>query len=297
MVSAAGIVLTLPAVASRQLQVSTTAPPTTSPSGPNFACDSMCKSLNDAASYCKWWLPVPVCQVGDQPCGDHSVCESQTWPPPVDPTTVAGGHPHRSTACDAFCVGLNGPSSYCKWWKPSPVCQGGDQPCGPSNCDTGDAPTTAAPPDQHTGASDNCDAYCRSLNNGAFGDRISYCKWWLHVPVCQDGDQPCGPTTCSDFPTTTTTTTIATSTVITSTPTPPTTTTTAVVTTVATTTTAVPTTVAPTTTAVPTTVAPTTTPVPTTVAPTTTPVPTTVAPTTTPVPTTVAPTPAIPTPI
>ncbi|KAF4691991.1 hypothetical protein FOZ60_014316 [Perkinsus olseni] len=266
-----GVAFVLPSAIAynvRQLQVSstttTTASTTTVPTGPNTACDDMCKSLNDAGSYCKWWLPAPVCQGGDQPCGDHAVCESQTWPPPPDPTTVAGGHPYRSSPCDAFCIGLNGPSSYCKWWKPEPVCQGGNQACGPSECPTGDASTTAAPPDDHTAASDNCDAYCRSLNDGLFGDRVSHCKWWLHVAVCQDGDQPCGPSVCGSFSPTTTTTTTTTPVVTTDSTTDAVTTTSP--TTVATTTAATPTTPAATTTAAPTTTpaAATTTPAPTT---------------------------------
>ncbi|KAL0246606.1 hypothetical protein GEMRC1_007818 [Eukaryota sp. GEM-RC1] len=31
------------------------------------------------------------------------------------------------------------------------------------------------------------DAFCQSLAPG------SYCKFWLHVPVCQGIDVPCGP--------------------------------------------------------------------------------------------------------
>ncbi|KAF4647929.1 hypothetical protein FOL47_003951, partial [Perkinsus chesapeaki] len=144
-----------------------------------------------------------------------------------------------------------------------PVCYGGDQPCSSSDCDTGTAAPTQGPPDSHNGPSPNCDAYCTSVNPALGGDRVSYCKWWLHVPVCFDGDQPCGPSVCDTFGETTTP---AATTPAATTPTG--------------------TTVAPTTPAA-TTVAPTT-PAATTVAPTT-PAATTVAPTTTAA-TTVAPT-------
>ncbi|KAF4692797.1 hypothetical protein FOZ60_012490 [Perkinsus olseni] len=168
------------------------------------ACDTMCQSLNDEASYCKWWLPKPTCLGGDQPCGDQTVCTSQTWPPAPTPSLPAGAHPHESAPCNAYCIGLNGPSSFCKWWKNEPACQGGDQPCGPSDCATGTPAPTEGPPDSHAGPSPNCDAYCTSVNPGLSGDRVSYCKWWLYVPVCYDGDQPCGPSVCSNFGETTT---------------------------------------------------------------------------------------------
>ncbi|KAF4683355.1 hypothetical protein FOZ60_009244 [Perkinsus olseni] len=168
------------------------------------ACDTMCQSLNDEASYCKWWLPKPTCLGGDQPCGDQTVCTSQTWPPAPTPSLPAGAHPHESAPCNAYCVGLNGPASFCKWWKDEPACQGGDQPCGSSDCASGTPAPTEGPPDSHAGPSPNCDAYCTSVNPGLSGDRVSYCKWWLYVPVCYDGDQPCGPSVCSNFGETTT---------------------------------------------------------------------------------------------
>ncbi|KAF4673240.1 hypothetical protein FOL47_010777, partial [Perkinsus chesapeaki] len=177
------------------------------------ACDVMCQSLNDEASYCKWWLPRPTCLGGDQACGDQSVCTSQTWPPAPTPSLPAGAHPHESAPCNAYCIGLNGPTSYCKWWKNEPVCQGGDQPCGPSDCSTGTPAPTEGPPDDHTGPSPNCDAYCTAVNPGLPDGRMSYCKWWLHVAVCYDGDQPCGPSVCDNFgETTTATTTVSAST-------------------------------------------------------------------------------------
>ncbi|EER08653.1 conserved hypothetical protein [Perkinsus marinus ATCC 50983] len=255
------------------------------------ACDTMCQSLNDEASYCKWWLPRPTCLGGDQPCGDQTVCTSQTWPPAPTPSLPAGAHPYESAPCNAYCVGLNGPTSYCKWWKNEPVCQGGDQSCGPSDCPTGTPAPTEGPPDAHVGPSSNCDAYCTAINPDLSFDRVSYCKWWLHVPVCYDGDQPCGPSVCSNFGETTTPTTSipsvtpttqattissATSQIVTTQSATTLTPTTQVVTTVAPTTQAV-TTATPTTQAV-TTVTPTTQAV-TTVAPTTQAV-TTVAPTT-----------------
>ncbi|KAF4646745.1 hypothetical protein FOZ61_005230, partial [Perkinsus olseni] len=89
---------------------------------------------------------------------------------------------------------------------------GGDQPCGPSDCATGTPAPTEGPPDSHAGPSPNCDAYCTSVNPGLSGDRVSYCKWWLYVPVCYDGDQPCGPSVCSSFGETTTSTSTVTST-------------------------------------------------------------------------------------
>ncbi|KAF4666189.1 hypothetical protein FOL47_004232, partial [Perkinsus chesapeaki] len=85
-----------------------------------------------------------------------------------------------------------------------PVCYGGDQPCSSTDCDTGTAAPTQGPPDSHDGPSPNCDAYCTSVNPALGGDRVSYCKWWLHVPVCFDGDQPCGPSVCDTFGETTT---------------------------------------------------------------------------------------------
>ncbi|EER08539.1 conserved hypothetical protein [Perkinsus marinus ATCC 50983] len=185
------------------------------------ACDTMCQSLNDEASYCKWWLPRPTCLGGDQPCGDQTICTSQTWPPAPTPSLPAGAHPHESAPCNEYCVGLNGPSSFCKWWKNEPVCQGGDQPCGVSDCPTGTLAPTGGPPDSHAGPSPNCNAYCAAMNPGLSGDRVSYCKWWLYVPACYVGDQLCGPSVCSDYEDTTTptpdTTTAATSTVTTST--------------------------------------------------------------------------------
>ncbi|EER04676.1 Cell wall integrity and stress response component 3 precursor, putative [Perkinsus marinus ATCC 50983] len=241
----------------------------------------MCQSLNDEASYCKWWLPRPTCLGGDQPCGDQTVCTSQTWPPAPTPSLPAGAHPYESAPCNAYCVGLNGPTSYCKWWKNEPVCQGGDQSCSPSDCPTGTPAPTEGPPDAHVGPSSNCDAYCTAVNPDLSFDRVSYCKWWLHVPVCYDGDQPCGPSVCSNFgETTTPTTSIPSGTPTTQATTIPSSTSQIVTTQSATTltpTTQVVTTVTPTTQAV-TTVPPTTHAV-TTVPPTTQAV-TTVAPTT-----------------
>ncbi|KAF4654426.1 hypothetical protein FOL47_009986 [Perkinsus chesapeaki] len=187
--------------------------------GTHYAsCDKMCQSLNDATSYCKWWMNSPVCQHGDQPCGDVSVCESETWPSPAAPTLPPGAHSQASVECDSMCKNLNGDGSYCKWWRSVPVCHGGDQPCGPGECDgvpvvspetvrptpqpalrtDPPAPVKAAPSapvvsKAHSMPNAKCDAYCAQLN-----DAGSYCKWWKDIPVCKGGDQSCAAEICDD---------------------------------------------------------------------------------------------------
>ncbi|KAF4724830.1 hypothetical protein FOZ62_032098, partial [Perkinsus olseni] len=120
----------------------------------------MCKDMNGDGSYCKWWRSVPVCHGGDQPCGPGAcdgvaVVTTSAWvsmptepfiatttPTPRAATVapvVSGAHSMPNAKCDAYCTELNGPASYCKWWKDIPVCKGGDQPCGASVCDD---PTT-----------------------------------------------------------------------------------------------------------------------------------------------------------
>ncbi|KAF4677373.1 hypothetical protein FOL47_001959 [Perkinsus chesapeaki] len=160
------------------------------------ACDVMCQSLNDEASYCKWWMPIPTCLGGDQACGDHSVCTSQTWPPAPKPSRPAGSHPYESAPCNAYCVSLNGEGSYCKWWKDEPVCQAGNQSCGVGDCPSGTSAPPEVPEDAHSGHSPACDSYCVEKNPTVNGDRESYCKWWLTVPTCLYGDQHCGPSVC-----------------------------------------------------------------------------------------------------
>lgn len=175
-------------------------PPTTSlpPSNGSYepACDVMCQSINDETSYCKWWQPVPTCLNGDQPCGDQTVCTSQTWPPAPTPPTFDGAHPHESAPCNAYCVSLNGEGSYCKWWKEEATCQGGGQSCGVSDCPSGTPAPTEAPSDSHSAHSPACDAYCVSQNPSSSDDGESYCKWWLAIPTCLHGDQHCGPSVC-----------------------------------------------------------------------------------------------------
>ncbi|KAF4658444.1 hypothetical protein FOZ61_005600 [Perkinsus olseni] len=165
-------------------------------------CDLMCQSMNnDEGSFCKWWLDVPVCKHGNQACGDVERCRSQDWPKPQGPPTAVNevtGHPHHSAPCDSFCQSLNDDGSYCKWWKTEPVCRGGDQPCGPSYCSTGEPPGTGTPQDRHSGPDVNCDAYCEDQSPPPT-DGESYCKWWLHVPVCKGGDQLCGPSICTEY--------------------------------------------------------------------------------------------------
>ncbi|EER13650.1 hypothetical protein Pmar_PMAR025060, partial [Perkinsus marinus ATCC 50983] len=168
-------------------------------------CDAMCQSLNnDEGSFCKWWLNVPVCKQGNQPCGDVEACKSQDWAEPQ--TTLPSveefsGHPHHSPACDSYCQSLNDDdSSYCKWWKAEPVCRGGDQPCGPVSCSSEASQTTVLPQDRHSGPDLNCDAYCKDQNPASTDDE-SYCKWWLHVPVCKSGDQVCSPSICRQYST------------------------------------------------------------------------------------------------
>ncbi|KAF4701165.1 hypothetical protein FOZ62_004772 [Perkinsus olseni] len=181
-------------------------------------CDKMCQSLNDATSYCKWWMNFPVCQHGDQPCGDASVCESETWPSPKAPQLPPGAHSEASAECDSMCKDMNGDGSYCKWWRSVPVCHGGDQPCGPGACDGVAAVTTPAwvsmPTEPviatttpspraatvapvvsgaHSMPNAKCDAYCTELNGPG-----SYCKLWKDIPVCKEGDQPCGAAVCDD---------------------------------------------------------------------------------------------------
>ncbi|EEQ99000.1 hypothetical protein Pmar_PMAR012008, partial [Perkinsus marinus ATCC 50983] len=76
------------------------------------------------------------------PCGDVTTCSS----PIIGTSTydlVGDQHGGSSSACDSYCQGLNGDSSYCKYWQNPAVCLGGDQPCGPSICD----PTTSTVPD------------------------------------------------------------------------------------------------------------------------------------------------------
>ncbi|KAF4666235.1 hypothetical protein FOL47_004210 [Perkinsus chesapeaki] len=167
-------------------------------------CDVMCQSINnDDSSFCKWWLDIPVCKHGNQPCGNADECRSKEWPlprPAPQDTEEVPGHPRHSPACDSHCQSLNDDSSYCKWWKAEPVCRGGDQPCGPSDCSPGDFTTSTAPPERHSGPDMNCDAYCRDLNPTTTAGE-SYCKWWMHVPVCKNGDQQCNPSVCSQYST------------------------------------------------------------------------------------------------
>ncbi|KAF4751143.1 hypothetical protein FOZ63_024750 [Perkinsus olseni] len=171
-------------------------------------CDYMCKSMNNILSYCKWWMDTPVCHGGDQPCGDVGECRSQDWPEPQTPTPAPGAHPGPSRECDAYCAGLNGDGSYCKWWKAVAVCKGGDQPCGVGECATTseyisiDTPTTVSPVDgdRHSGPNVRCDAYCVDQNPGLSGYMPTYCKWWLTVPVCKHGNQPCNPSICDNAP-------------------------------------------------------------------------------------------------
>ncbi|EER19215.1 hypothetical protein Pmar_PMAR028680 [Perkinsus marinus ATCC 50983] len=194
--------------------------------GQHYAeCDKMCQSLNDATSYCKWWMNTPVCQHGDQPCGDASVCQSETWPSPPAPQLPPGAHSEASAECDTMCKELNDDSSYCKWWRSVPVCHGGDQPCGPGSCNgvavvstrlpysmptevvvittqappppppraVTDAPVVPVASGAHSMPNAKCDAYCSELNGPG-----SYCKWWKDIPVCKGGDQPCGAEVCDD---------------------------------------------------------------------------------------------------
>ncbi|KAF4663399.1 hypothetical protein FOL47_005756 [Perkinsus chesapeaki] len=162
-------------------------------------CDKMCQSLNDASSYCKWWKDVPVCSGGDQPCGDTSVCNSQTWPTARTPSAVNGPHLYHSPTCDVHCQNLNDVGSYCKWWMAQPVCQGGNQVCTPTVCGAGE-PTVAPTTDIfHMGQSSNCDAYCEDLNPGLLGGERSHCKWYLHIAVCHQGDQVCTPSVCENY--------------------------------------------------------------------------------------------------
>lgn len=183
-------------------------PPVDSPSDGlhHSECDYMCKSLNNVMSYCKWWMDVPVCHGGDQPCGDVNECTSQEWPEPKTPTPAPGAHPGPSRECDAFCAGLNDEGSYCKWWKAVAVCKGGDQPCGVGDCATDtqyisvDTPMIVSPSqgdgDRHSAPNVKCDAYCIDQNPGLSEDKPTYCKWWLTAAVCKHGDQPCSPSIC-----------------------------------------------------------------------------------------------------
>ncbi|EEQ99002.1 hypothetical protein Pmar_PMAR012010 [Perkinsus marinus ATCC 50983] len=187
--------------------------------GEGYVCDYYCQLLNGPESYCKFWQSPAVCQYGDQPCGDVTTCSS----PIIGTSTydlVGDQHGGSSSACDSYCQGLNGDSSYCKYWQNPAVCLGGDQPCGPSICDptTSTAPdsTSSTPPssvssttsgtsqsvattslvfggdsDSTIEASNGCDTYCKALN-----DESSYCKYWLDPPVCQSGDQVCDPSVC-----------------------------------------------------------------------------------------------------
>ncbi|KAF4655517.1 hypothetical protein FOL47_009401 [Perkinsus chesapeaki] len=169
-------------------------------------CDYMCKSLNDVLSYCKWWMDTPVCQGGDQPCGDVSVCSSQEWPEPKTPTPAPGAHPGPSQECDAYCAGLNGDGSYCKWWKAAAVCKGGDQSCGVGECASTTPSISFRTPaipaetegDTHSAPNANCDAFCVAQNPSLAENLSTYCKWWLKVPVCKHGDQPCNPSICDN---------------------------------------------------------------------------------------------------
>ncbi|KAF4661858.1 hypothetical protein FOZ61_002893 [Perkinsus olseni] len=193
---------------------------TTSPSD-DQACNHYCKLLNGPESYCKSWQFPAVCQFGDQPCGDIDVCQAPIIGSTFD--LVGDQHSGHSSACDSYCQDLNGATSYCKHWQNPAVCLSGDQPCGPSVCDpiTSTASSTSAPTSTSTvtpltttasssastslttstpvfgGDSDSttatsgCDSYCKSMN-----DESSYCKFWLNPPVCQGGDQPCGPSVC-----------------------------------------------------------------------------------------------------
>ncbi|KAF4751242.1 hypothetical protein FOZ63_013132, partial [Perkinsus olseni] len=108
----------------------TTAPP----SEDTAACDHYCRLLNGELSFCKYWQIPAVCQIGDQPCGDVDICRA----PVVGTSTIdlyGDQHADPSPACDAYCQGLNGVDSYCKYWQNPAVCLSGDQPCGPSVCD------------------------------------------------------------------------------------------------------------------------------------------------------------------
>ncbi|KAF4692470.1 hypothetical protein FOZ60_013426 [Perkinsus olseni] len=92
--------------------------------------------------------------------------------------------------CDRYCQVMNNDEdSYCKWWLEYAVCIGGDQPCGTQSlCEL---PNKSISPDGPEGDGlyyGECDVMCQSMNN----DEGSFCKWWLDVPVCKDGNQACG---------------------------------------------------------------------------------------------------------
>lgn len=186
-------------------------------------CDRYCMLLNGPSSYCKWWQSPAVCHSGGQPCGDVTICLA----PIIGTSTydlVGDQHGGPSPACDSYCQDLNDESSYCKYWQNPAVCLSGDQPCGPSVCDTttsvvsvSTTPTPTTIPalsttlvsdtssvrttftsplfggdsDSTATTFDGCDTYCKALNN-----EYSYCKYWLDKPVCQSGEQPCGLSVC-----------------------------------------------------------------------------------------------------
>lgn len=116
-------ILSISPPATIETQPTSATPTTTIAASATPNCDQMCKELNGAWSYCKSWAVFPVCQGGNQPCGDDSSCSANFG---ADGTNLED--------CSSLCTRLNGRGSYCKIWKDPPTCQGGDQPCGDVQC-------------------------------------------------------------------------------------------------------------------------------------------------------------------
>lgn len=152
-----------------------------------YDCDSYCADLNPSApswSYCKYYNDPPVCQYGDQPCSPYQCSGAK--------------HAEHYQDCNEYCVSINTgyPSwSYCKSYLDKPVCQYGDQPCGYGVCGPhADVSYHEPVYESYSDSYSDCDQYCRDLNPNA--PQWSYCKSYDDVPVCQFGDQPCGPYEC-----------------------------------------------------------------------------------------------------
>merc|ERR1712137_166533 len=91
--------------------------------------DAYCqKKCNDPASYCKYWLGVPVCHGSDVPCTCNNMPPPQTTEKPGCP--MGGDCKPKCAKGDASCQNkCNDPASYCKYWLDVPVCQGSDVTC------------------------------------------------------------------------------------------------------------------------------------------------------------------------
>ncbi|EER15081.1 hypothetical protein Pmar_PMAR023406 [Perkinsus marinus ATCC 50983] len=104
--------------------------------------DDYCRDKVGVASYCKTWDRFPVCQGSDVSCGDGEIATStipETTRAAGDKTTVpvtttrSAAVPTTSGGTvnwDEYCQKEVGPTSYCKIWDASPVCQGSSVRCG-----------------------------------------------------------------------------------------------------------------------------------------------------------------------